>query len=153
MPSAFTGNIMEGQIAIPTSTLGFLVNQLSMVIPIRVRGIPANWISRYTVYLTQEYKQRGDKWYGWGEQARGSGQRGTQNRSDYAQTISGRDPKLYTGEFFLVHHQNWKGHSNHILMQDTGNYTWQKFWKTFMGRLIHFQNAKNIHTLEVQHYA
>ena len=41
MPSAFTGNRIEGQIAFPTSTLGLLVNQLIMVIPIIVKGILA----------------------------------------------------------------------------------------------------------------
>ena len=40
MPSAFTANIMEVHIAFLTSTLGFLVNQLSMVMPFIVIIIP-----------------------------------------------------------------------------------------------------------------
>ena len=40
MPSAFTGNIMEGKIAFPTSTLGLLVNRLGVVMPIRFSVIP-----------------------------------------------------------------------------------------------------------------
>ena len=43
MTYAFTGNILEGQIAVPTPTLGFLVNQLSMSIRIRVSGIDGNY--------------------------------------------------------------------------------------------------------------
>ena len=39
MPLAFTGNINEGKIAFPTSTLVFLVHQLSMGMPIRVSDI------------------------------------------------------------------------------------------------------------------
>ena len=42
MPSYFTGNTIEGQITFPTSTLGFLVNQLSMGMKIKVREIPEN---------------------------------------------------------------------------------------------------------------
>ena len=40
MPSEFTVNIIEGKIAFSTSTLGLLVNQLSICMPIRVSGIP-----------------------------------------------------------------------------------------------------------------
>ena len=41
MPSAFTGNIIEGEIVFPTSKLVFMVNQLSMGMSIIVSGILA----------------------------------------------------------------------------------------------------------------
>ena len=50
IPSAFTGNRMEGKITFPTSILGFLVNQLSIGIKIIVINIPGNWKTRYTLY-------------------------------------------------------------------------------------------------------
>ena len=96
IPSEFTGNRMEGKISFPTSTLGFLLNQLSMRIPIRVSCIPG---IGYTD--TQYIYHSIDKVYGWGVQARGNSQRDTQNRSGDTHKISGRDPKLYTGELFL----------------------------------------------------
>ena len=68
---------MEVQIVFPTSTLGLLVNQLSMVMTIRFSGIPENWRDQYTV---QENKQRGDKEYGWGGQSQGTHKRDTQDR-------------------------------------------------------------------------
>ena len=40
MPSELTGNIMEGQIKSATPTLGLMIKQLRMGMPIRVSGIP-----------------------------------------------------------------------------------------------------------------
>ena len=53
MPLSFTVNIMEVKISFPTSTIGLLVNQLSMIMPIRVINIPENWRSQYTGYQPQ----------------------------------------------------------------------------------------------------
>ena len=58
MSSAFTGDIIEGKIAFPTSTLGLPVKQLSMGMPIRVSGIPENRKYWYTIYRAQGKKKR-----------------------------------------------------------------------------------------------
>ena len=63
MSSAFTGSIIESKIALPTPTLGLLVKQLGMLMPIRVSSIPEKWKSQYTVHQVQENKQGTDKGY------------------------------------------------------------------------------------------
>ena len=45
MPSTFTGDIIEGQIALLTSPLGLLVKKLIMGMSIRFSVIPENWKS------------------------------------------------------------------------------------------------------------
>ena len=101
MPSAFTENIIEIQITLPTSTLVLLVNQLSMDIPIRVSGIPEKWRDWYTRNRLTDNKQGSYKGNEEGGLERGTGQKyskivkyGTKKRAEI-------DPKLYTGELFL----------------------------------------------------
>ena len=66
---------MEGQIASPISTLGLLINQLSIGMPIRVSGISEKWKSQYTVYQTKGNKQVLNKGFSQGGQSQRNGQR------------------------------------------------------------------------------
>ena len=77
IPTKSTGNIIEGKITFPTSTLGFLVNQLSMGMPTRVIGI-LEIVNKDTQYIKHKEKQGTYKGYVWGDQELGNGQRETQ---------------------------------------------------------------------------
>ena len=144
---------MEGQIVFATSTLGFLVNQLSLGMPIRFNGIPENWRAWYIWYWTQENKQGGDKGYGQGGQSQGNGQRGTQNIPDNIQKRSGRDPKLYTGELFLDASPKLKGAFKPYFDAGYRKLYLTEILKDIKKVIDSLPKTKNTHTLEVQHYA
>ena len=85
MPSEFTGNIIQVKISLPASTLGSLVNQLSIGMKIRVSSIMAKWKYGYTVYRAHENKQVTYTGYGRGGQEQGNGQSDTKCRSNDTQ--------------------------------------------------------------------
>ena len=124
-----------------------------MGIIIRFRVITANYRSWYIGYLTQERK-KGEINNVVRESKHEATFKGTHKKIQTTHKKNQEEIQSSTQEnCFLRLSQNWRWHSNHILTQDIGNYTWQKFLNTLIRQLIHSQNDKNTHTMKGQHYA